>query len=134
MSLDLIVFGFYLAVVVTVGILVSRKREQSEDYFLASRNLTWWIIGGSMIAANISTHQKTLQRDSRGHLVSLSIFVDPDGQVVGWHDFGNLEGPGWAARTSSGRLPPTACSSCISRPRWLVLKPRWQAAPRTRSP
>jgi Na+/proline symporter len=65
MSLDLIVF-FYLAVVATVGILVSRKREQSEDYFLASRNLTWWIIGGSMIAANISTHQKTLQRDSRG--------------------------------------------------------------------
>ena len=56
MNLDLVVFGFYLVVVATVGVLASRKREQSEDYFLASRNLTWWIIGGSMIAANISTH------------------------------------------------------------------------------
>ena len=40
------------------------------------------------------TLTKTLQRDSRGHLVSLSSFVDPEGQVMGWHDFGNLEGPG----------------------------------------
>ena len=35
-----------------------------------------------------------------------------------------------AARTSSGRLPPTACSSCSSRPRWLILKPRWKSAGR----
>jgi SSS family solute:Na+ symporter len=72
MSLDLIVFGFYLAVVATVGILVSRKREQSEDYFLASRNLTWWIIGGSMIAANISTHH-FIGMSGRGYEIGLAV-------------------------------------------------------------
>ena len=53
---DLIVFGIYLAVVTTVGFVASRRRQKADDYFLASRNLTWWLIGGSMIAANISTH------------------------------------------------------------------------------
>jgi hypothetical protein len=48
------------------------------------------------------TLTKTLQRDSRGHLVSLSSFVDPEGQVMGWHDFGKLEGPGWAANAVGG--------------------------------
>ncbi|MBI5686197.1 MAG: hypothetical protein HZC54_14080 [Verrucomicrobia bacterium] len=56
MNLDAIVFGLYLLVVVVVGIVASRKEKDSDDYFLAGRNLTWWIIGGSMIAANISTH------------------------------------------------------------------------------
>jgi SSS family solute:Na+ symporter len=53
---DLVVFGIYLVVVMTVGFVASRKGKASDDYFLAGRNLTWWIIGGSMIAANISTH------------------------------------------------------------------------------
>ncbi|MGA2659222.1 MAG: sodium/solute symporter [Verrucomicrobiota bacterium] len=53
---DLIVFGIYLAVVTTVGFAASRRQKKADDYFLASRNLTWWLIGGSMIAANISTH------------------------------------------------------------------------------
>jgi len=53
---DLIVFGIYLAVVTTVGFVASRRQKKADDYFLASRNLTWWLIGGSMIAANISTH------------------------------------------------------------------------------
>ena len=53
---DLLVFGVYLVILTTVGFLASRKEKASDDYFLASRNLTWWLIGGSMIAANISTH------------------------------------------------------------------------------
>ena len=54
-NLDFVVFTIYILVVFAVGILVSRK-QKSEDYFLAGRNLTWWLIGGSLIAANISTH------------------------------------------------------------------------------
>jgi len=45
---------------------------------------------------------KTLKADSRGHLVSISSFVNPQGEVMGWHDFGNLEGPGWAANAVGG--------------------------------
>jgi hypothetical protein len=38
----------------------------------------------------------------KGHLCSKSSFVDKDGNVMGWHDFGNLEGPGWAANAAGG--------------------------------
>lgn len=72
MNLDHLVFGLYLALVATVGILASRKKEESDDYFLASRNLTWWIIGGSMIAANISTHH-FIGMSGRGYEIGLAI-------------------------------------------------------------
>jgi hypothetical protein len=36
------------------------------------------------------------------HLYCKSSFVDPNGSVMGWHDFGNLEGPGWAANAVGG--------------------------------
>jgi hypothetical protein len=45
---------------------------------------------------------KTLRRCDKGHLMGISSFVDPQGQVMGWHDFGNLEGPGWAANAVGG--------------------------------
>jgi hypothetical protein len=38
----------------------------------------------------------------KGHLCSKSSFVDKDGNIMGWHDFGNLEGPGWAANAVGG--------------------------------
>ncbi len=49
-------FGFILAVV-SIGIFVSRHEKDSESYFLAGRGLSWWLIGFSLIAANISTEQ-----------------------------------------------------------------------------
>lgn len=55
-NLDIAVFAVYLVVVAAVGILASRQEKETDDYFLAGRNLVWWVIGGSMIAANISTH------------------------------------------------------------------------------
>ena len=47
----------FLGAVVAVGILMSRHEKDSESYFLAGRGLTWWLIGFSLIAANISTEQ-----------------------------------------------------------------------------
>lgn len=40
--------------------------------------------------------------EHNGHLASKSSFVDKDGNIMGWHDFGNLEGPGWAANAAGG--------------------------------
>lgn len=37
-------------------------------------------------------------------LRSRSSFVDPTGQAMHWHDFGDLEGPGWAANALGGAL------------------------------
>lgn len=48
------------------------------------------------------TLERTLEPDDRGHLVSVSSFVDPQGNIMAWHDFGELEGPGWAANAVGG--------------------------------
>ena len=64
------------------------------------------------------TLTKTLQRDSRGHLVSRSSFVDPEGQVMGWHDFGNLEGPGWAANAVGGAWEIYTLGAFLRKPDW----------------
>ncbi|MBN2578328.1 MAG: sodium/solute symporter [Pirellulales bacterium] len=55
--LDLVVFAVFVITVVSVGIFMSRKEEGSAGYFLAGRGLKWWLIGFSLIAANISTEQ-----------------------------------------------------------------------------
>ncbi len=38
----------------------------------------------------------------RGHQCATSSFVDCEGRVMDWHDFGLLEGPGWAANAVGG--------------------------------
>lgn len=52
---DGIAFILFIAAVIGISLYASRKEETSEDYFLAGRNLTWWLIGFSLIASNIST-------------------------------------------------------------------------------
>jgi hypothetical protein len=47
------------------------------------------------------TVERTLV-EYKGRLSSKSSFVDKDGNIMGWHDFGNLEGPGWAANAVGG--------------------------------
>ncbi len=55
--IDIVVFVLFVIAVVAVGMLMSRNEKGSEDYFLAGRGLKWWLIGFSLIAANISTEQ-----------------------------------------------------------------------------
>lgn len=59
-TLDFIILTVYIILIVSLGLFVShdRKKEISaKDYFLASNTLTWWAVGASLIAANISTEQ-----------------------------------------------------------------------------
>ena len=53
--IDTACFIGFIALVIVVSLYASRKEEGSEDYFLAGRRLTWWLIGFSLIASNIST-------------------------------------------------------------------------------
>ncbi len=55
--LDVILFVCFFVVVVSISLFKSRKEKSSEDYFLAGRGLRWWLIGISIVAANISTEQ-----------------------------------------------------------------------------
>ena len=60
-SADYLVFLIYFMVVIGYGswIYFSKKKakEDSKDYFLAEGQLTWWAIGASLIASNISAEQ-----------------------------------------------------------------------------
>lgn len=56
-ALDATIFGIYILGVIGLGMYASRKGEQTKrDYFLAGDKLPWWMIGGSIIASNISSH------------------------------------------------------------------------------
>lgn len=56
-AVDVAVFVVFVALVIGLGLSKSREDKDSEGYFLAGRGLKWWLIGFSLIAANISTEQ-----------------------------------------------------------------------------
>jgi len=56
-TLDITIFGIYILGILTLGIYASFKGKQTKrDYFLAGDKLPWWLIGGSIVASNISSH------------------------------------------------------------------------------
>lgn len=59
-TIDFVIVGIYLVVLIALGLFLSRKggkEKDSKDYFLAGNKLTWWAVGASLIAANISAEQ-----------------------------------------------------------------------------
>ncbi|MDD3276309.1 MAG: sodium/solute symporter [Kiritimatiellales bacterium] len=70
---DIAVFVLFVISVVGIGLWKSKgaathSEHGAADYFLAGRGLTWWLVGFSLIAANISTEQ----------------FVGMSGQAADW--------------------------------------------------
>ena len=54
--LDWIVLGIYFLALIGVAIWVLRKKNKNtEDYFLAGRNVGWFVIGASIFASNIGS-------------------------------------------------------------------------------
>ena len=60
-TIDFVILVIYLIVLVSLGLFLSRNKDGKEksanDYFLAGNTLTWWAVGASLIAANISAEQ-----------------------------------------------------------------------------
>ncbi len=60
-AIDYGVVVVYLIILVSLGMFLSRgkkgEEKSSKDYFLAGNTLTWWAVGASLIAANISAEQ-----------------------------------------------------------------------------
>src|ERR1700754_1439894 len=59
---DLLVFFIYFIIVASYGYFVYRRKRtetnsSSHSFFLAEGSLTWWAIGASIIASNISAEQ-----------------------------------------------------------------------------
>lgn len=61
--IDILVAVGFMVAVIGVGLIKSKGEDThneevgAEDYFLAGRGLSWWLIGFSLIAANISAEQ-----------------------------------------------------------------------------
>lgn len=59
-QLDIIIFIVYGILIIAVGNWLSRskgKERNSSDYFFANKSLPWFLVGSSIIAANISAEQ-----------------------------------------------------------------------------
>jgi len=60
-TIDIIVFLFYFIIVAGYGYWIYLKKKKAttdtKDFFLAEGSLTWWAIGASLIASNISAEQ-----------------------------------------------------------------------------
>jgi SSS family solute:Na+ symporter len=57
-SIDFVVFAVYMVVTVALGLWVGRKgKSTAQDYFLGNRTIPWYVVGSSMVAADISSEQ-----------------------------------------------------------------------------
>lgn len=60
-TIDYVIVGIYMVLLVSLGLFLSRNKKGEQktanDYFLAGNKLTWWAVGASLIAANISAEQ-----------------------------------------------------------------------------
>ncbi|MBO6505503.1 MAG: sodium:solute symporter [Kordiimonadaceae bacterium] len=54
-SIDLFMLGVYFVFMIALGIWLSKGNKSSEDYFLASRSMTWPVVGLSLFASQISS-------------------------------------------------------------------------------
>jgi SSS family solute:Na+ symporter len=59
-QLDIIIFIVYAIIIIAVGNWLARSKSRdhsSSDYFFANKSLPWYLVGSSIIAANISAEQ-----------------------------------------------------------------------------
>ncbi len=60
--LDWLVIAFYFSAIIILVWWSSRRQDTAADYFLASRNIAWFVVGASVFASNIGSE----------HIVGLS--------------------------------------------------------------
>ncbi len=60
-NIDYIIFLIYFLIVAGYGYWIYQRKKKgsmdTKDFFLAEGSLTWWAIGASLIASNISAEQ-----------------------------------------------------------------------------
>ncbi|MGE5806816.1 MAG: sodium:solute symporter family transporter, partial [Ignavibacteria bacterium] len=77
-TIDWIAIAAYFCILLTVAWWVVKKgKNETADYFLAGRNLSWWIIGASIFASNIGSE----------HIVGLAGSGAKDGVALAHYEF-----------------------------------------------
>ena len=63
-TLDWVIVGLYFILSLTIGIWSSKKAgKDTKSFFLAGRNMPWWLLGVSMVATTFSTDTPNLVTD-----------------------------------------------------------------------
>jgi SSS family solute:Na+ symporter len=76
-TIDILFVILYLLVIAGVSIWsIRRSKESPSDYFLANRNLGWWVIGASILASNVGSE----------HIVGLAGTAAKTGLVMGHYE------------------------------------------------
>jgi SSS family solute:Na+ symporter len=76
-TIDWIFIILYLAVIAGVSVWsIRRSKESPSDYFLANRNLGWFVIGASILASNVGSE----------HIVGLAGTAAKSGLVMGHYE------------------------------------------------
>lgn len=76
-TIDWIFVILYLLVIAGISVWSIRKsKESASDYFLANRNLGWWVIGASILASNVGSE----------HIVGLAGSAARSGTVLGHYE------------------------------------------------
>jgi solute:Na+ symporter, SSS family len=76
-TIDWIVIGFYFAIIAGIAVWAMRKKKESaQDYFLAGRNIGWFVVGSSILASNVGSE----------HVVGLSGTAASSGLVLGHYE------------------------------------------------
>ena len=75
-TLDWVVITLYFLLIAVLAIWVmTRKQNNTEDYFLAGRNLGWFVVGASTFASNIgSEHVVGLAGKGAGGKIPMLIY------------------------------------------------------------
>ncbi len=77
--LEVVLFLGSVISVIALGIWMAKEpddgnpSDDASDYFLAGRGLTWWLVGFSLIAANISTEQFVGMSGSAANWLGMAI-------------------------------------------------------------
>jgi SSS family solute:Na+ symporter len=72
----LVVAGYFGVLLALAWWVIRRNRDTADDYFLAGRNLAWWIVGASIFASNIGSE----------HLVGLAGSGATDGVAMAHYE------------------------------------------------
>src|SRR5687768_9823517 len=76
-TIDILFVILYLLIIAGVSIWsIRRSKESPSDYFLANRNLGWWVIGASILASNVGSE----------HIVGLAGTAARTGTVMGHYE------------------------------------------------
>ena len=76
-TLDWVMVGAYFALLLGVAWwVILKNKDTADDYFLAGRNLSWWIVGTSIFASNIGSE----------HLVGLAGSGATDGVAMAHYE------------------------------------------------